>query len=303
MAELSVLIPARNEEFLGLTIDSVLKNTTSDTEVIAILDGYWPDPPLLDHPKVTLIHHTESVGQRAAVNEGARLSQAKFVMKLDAHCTVDHGFDTKLINDCKRRNWTLVPLMKNLHAFDWKCSKCGKKYYQADRPESCCGLKEFEKVVVWRPRKGKETSSWRFDNELHFQYWQSYLKRPQARRNMMETMCFIGACWFMHREQYWNLEGLDEEHGSWGQVGVEVSCKTWLSGGKLITDKNTWFAHMFRTNRNFTFPYQISGNAQNRARKYSRDLWLNDKWPKAKYPLSWLIEKFKPVPGWHEQRN
>ena len=65
----------------------------ADTEVIAICDGYWPDPPVVDHPKVTIVHHTKSIGQRAATNEGARISQAKYVMKLDAHCTVDKGFD------------------------------------------------------------------------------------------------------------------------------------------------------------------------------------------------------------------
>ncbi len=37
---------------------------------------------------------------------------------------------------------------------------------------------------------------------------------------------------------------------------------------------------------------------QERAREYSRDLWLNDKWDKAIHPLSWLIEKFAPVPDW-----
>ena len=62
---------------------------------------------------------------------------------------------------------------------------------------------------------------------------------------------------------------------------------------------------MFRTG-NFrrygesSFPYPLSGNAQEHAKQYSRDLWLNDRWPKAKYPLSWLVDKFKPVPDWHD---
>jgi hypothetical protein len=114
-------------------------------------------------------------------------------------------------------------------------------------------------------------------------------------------MSFIGACWFMERERYWELDGLDEGHGSWGQLGTEMACKTWLSGGKLLTSKKTWFSHMFRTNnQGFSFPYPISGGDIQKAQKYSRDLWLNNRWPKAKYPLSWLVDKFKPVPGWHE---
>jgi hypothetical protein len=75
----------------------------------------------------------------------------------------------------------------------------------------------------------------------------------------------------------------------------------------MITTKKTWFAHMFRTG-NFkgafgggaSFPYEISGEAQERAKQYSRDLWLNNKWPKQVRPLEWLVDHFKPVPDWHE---
>jgi glycosyltransferase involved in cell wall biosynthesis len=301
---LSVIIPARNEEFLGKTIDSVLKNAEADTEVIAICDGYWPDPPIQDHPKVTIIHHTDSIGQRAATNEGVRVSRAEFVMKLDAHCTLDKGFDVKLMEGCKQ-GWTLVPLMYNLHAFDWQCLSCGDRTYQGPKPVKCgkCDAEgDFSKFIVWRPRWGRLTYSWRFDKELHFQYWISHRKRPETRRGAyIETMSLIGACFFMHRDRYWELDGLDEKHGSWGQVGTEVACKSWLSGGKLLTFKNTWFGHMFRTNNNgFSFPYEISGKELGKARRYSKYLWLEGNWPKAKYPLSWLVDKFKPVPDWHD---
>jgi hypothetical protein len=47
----------------------------------------------------------------------------------------------------------------------------------------------------------------------------------------------------------------------------------------------------------------LPSGAVEKARKYSRDLWLNDRWPKAKYPLSWLIDKFKPVPDWHNEKG
>jgi hypothetical protein len=126
------------------------------------------------------------------------------------------------------------------------------------------------------------------------------LERPETRRGeFIETMSFIGACFFMSRERYWELDGLDEKHGSWGQLGTELACKSWLSGGKLLTAKKTWFAHMFRTNnKGFSFPYPITGKQVGSARKYSKHLWLGNNWPKAKYELSWLIDKFHPVPGW-----
>jgi hypothetical protein len=137
------------------------------------------------------------------------------------------------------------------------------------------------------------TNRWRFDKELHFQYWQTKETGPY-----IETMSLLGACWFLDRQWYWELGGSDEAHGSWGQQGTEIACKTWLSGGRLVTNMTTWFSHMFRTQGgDFSFPYEMRGRDQEQAQKYSRDLWLNDKWPKAIHPLSWLIHKFQP-PDW-----
>lgn len=305
MRDLSVIIPARNEMFLAQTIDDVLKNARADTEVIAICDGYWPDPPIKDNNRVILVHHTDSMGQRASINEGARISQSKYIMKLDAHCALDEGFDAKLIEDCQK-DWVMVPAQYNLYAFDWVCQECQNRTYQGFKPKLCekCQSNNFIMDIIWKPRLNRLTTSWRFDRTLHFQYWREYKKRLEAKGDLIETMSFIGACMFLERDRFWELGGMDENHGSWGQFGTEWACKSWLSGGKLITSKKTWYAHLFRTG-NFSkdgsssFPYPLSNEDIEKARLYSQDLWLNDKWEKAKYPLSWLIEKFKPIPDWH----
>lgn len=309
MSELSVIIPARSEMFLQNTIRDVLENSEADTEVIVILDGYWPDPPIADIDRVTIVHHTVSIGQRAAVNEGVRISQAKYIMKLDAHCALGPGFDRILIEDCQP-DWTLIPQLYNLHVFDWLCQGCGERTYQGVEPTNCkkCQSPHHRMVMVWKPREGKGPYvSWRFDNQMHFKQWRKHCRRPEAKGDFVETLSFAGPCFFMHRDRYWELGGCDEAHGSWGQFGTEWACKSWLSGGKLMTTRKTWFAHMFRTG-NFkgsghnggSFPYPLSVDAQNKAKEYSKSLWLNDKWEGSNYPLSWLIDKFKPVPGWHD---
>jgi hypothetical protein len=94
-----------------------------------VLDGAWADPPVEDDPRVLVLHHSEAVGQRAATNEAARLSNAEYVMKVDAHCAFAQGFDAKLIAQCEH-DWTVIPEMRNLHAFDWYCRSCGNRTYQ-----------------------------------------------------------------------------------------------------------------------------------------------------------------------------
>jgi hypothetical protein len=329
VADLSILIPSRNEMFLRRTVEDVLANSRADTEVIAVLDGAWAEPQLEQHPKVTLIYHPQSVGQRAATNEAARVSTADYVMKLDAHCSVDEGFDVKLLEAAKALGLdvTQIPAQKNLHAFDWVCiggpggaAPCGWRQYQGPTPmtKGAAGLMltpdaplvpgcpkcggEVQRDIVWKPRRGVTTTAWRFDAELHFQYWGEFEKRPEGRGEITETMSCLGACFFMARDRYWELGGLDEGHGSWGQMGIEIGCKSWLSGGRMVTNKRTWFAHMFRTQGgDFGFPYEVKGSEQEKARRYSRELWNNDRWPGQVLPLRWLIDHFAPVPGWESQ--
>jgi len=291
--ELSVIIPSRNEEFLQETIDSVVAGIRADTEVVAILDGYWPDRGIKDHPRVNIIHHEESIGQRAATNEGVKFSQAKYIMKLDAHCAIDKGFDVKLMADCEY-GWTVVPRMYNLHAFDWVC-ECGKRQYQGPKPTCKCG-KEMKKEIIWKEKTNPTSDFMCFDSNMKFQYWRDFKNRPEAKGDIVDQMCAIGACWMMHRDRYWELGGMDEGHGSWGQMGVEVACKSWLSGGRQVVNKKTWFAHMFRTGKGFGFPYPNPGIKK--ARKHSQNLWKGNNWDKAVLPLSWLIDKFAPVSDW-----
>jgi glycosyltransferase involved in cell wall biosynthesis len=311
LSELSIIIPAREEVYLQNTIEDILKNSRADTEIIVILDGYWPNPPIPDHKKVTIVHHAESIGQRAATNEGARIAQSKYIMKVDAHCSFGEGFDKILIEDCQY-DWTLIPTLYNLHVFNWKCDSCGKETYQGAEPELCksCHKKTtHSQKWIWERRAGKGPYfSWRFDSDLVFQQWRKHHRRSECQGDYVETMSFAGPCFFIHRDRYWELGGCDEGHGSWGQFGTEWACKTWLSGGKLITTRRTWFAHLFRTGnfkgtgyRGSAFPYRLSGKAQGDAKRYSQDYWLNNKYPNANYSLWWLVNKFWPVPGWAEE--
>jgi glycosyltransferase involved in cell wall biosynthesis len=292
--DLSIMIPARNEMFLAKTVEDILSNIEGDTEVIVILDGEWADPPIEDHPKVTIIHHSQSIGQRAATNEAVRLSTAKYVMKVDAHCAFDKGFDVKMMKEMQD-NWTMIPVMRNLHAFDWVCPEGHRRYQGPSGKCTVCG-KETKRDVVWIAKTNPQSTAYYFDKDLHFQYHGEY-KRKQVG-DIVETMSAQGSCFMLTKERYQALDICDQTWGSWGNQGTEVALKTWLSGGRLVVNRKTWYAHMFRTQGgDFSFPWPISGRDVEHARQCSRDIFLNDKWDKAVRPLHWLIEKFNP-PTW-----
>jgi len=299
MVKLSILIPARNEMFLKNTVEDILKNMEADTEIIVALDGRWAEPALVQHPKVKVVYLPKSIGQRAATNLICKLSKAKYVMKVDAHCSFDKGFDRILLESMKD-NWTVVPLMRNLHAFDWVCD-CGFRKYQGPTIKCPkCG-KEMKKDVKWFGKPSPASTSYRFNTQLEFKYWGGYKK--QQKGDIVDTMSLQGSCFMMTRKKYWELNICDESWGSWGGQGAEVALKTWLSGGEVKCNKKTWYAHMFRTQGgDFSFPYPNPGHEQKKAKNTLRDTFLNDKWPLAKHKLNWLIEKFNP-PEWGKKKG
>lgn len=289
---LSILIPARNEEFIAATVSNILKQKRGKTEVIVGLDGAWADPGIEDHEDVRVVYFPKSIGQRAMTNRLARLSSAKYLAKTDAHVAFDEGFDVKLMEHMQD-DWTIVPLMKNLHAFDWKCQDCGYGIYQGPKPQKCiqCLSEDFQKEIVFAPReKTPNSTSYRFNTDLQFKYFGKGKRNQNG--DLVETLSLQGSFFMMTREKYWELDICDENWGSWGQQGTEVALKTWLSGGTVICDKSTWYAHLFRTQTGFSFPYPMNGKDQQRARQISQDVFLNNKWPLQTRSLKWLLQRF-----------
>jgi cephalosporin hydroxylase len=274
---LSVIIPAKNEIYLEKTIRDILANSEGEVEIIVELDGYIPEPQIdVNDNRVTFIHHKDSIGQRACVNHGAKIAKGKYILKCDAHVAFDKGFDVKLIAEATDPSVTWVGRMYNLD------------------------------VELWKPKLHKLTdymyiSSPTAEKPFRAEYYtgDEYRRVHSNPRLIDDTMACMGPCWFMHKDRFIEQGGCDEGHGGWGAMSVEVSLKAWLSGGSLKVNKKTWFAHYFRGG--IGFPYQISGNQVDKARKYSQDLWLNDKWDKATRKLQWVVNKFEP-PTWENNK-
>lgn len=276
---LSVAITACNEPYLQRTIDSVFEKARGELEVIAVLDGYRPE--IKEHKDLTLIYHPEPHGQRHSINEASKLARGKYFMKLDAHCIMDEGYDLKLKEVCQP-DWTIIPRRHGVIEDRWKRRPGRVDYMRLTCPDEPGDL------------------------GLRAKAWPEYRRR--GRDPIDDVMTCQGSGWFQYLERFRELGCLDEGHGHWGAMGCEVGNKTWLSGGRLIVCKSTWYAHWQRgrkhtrndiktTSRFYYLPRQVVKDAH----KYAKDLWFNNKWSGQKLPFVWLLEKFWPVPGWSEE--
>lgn len=189
--DLSLIIPGNREMFMARTIEDALEHREAKTEIIAVLDGgVWANPPIKHHPDVRVVYLPTVHGQRGATNMGARLSKSKYVAKSDAHCMFGQGWDRIMLEAFAKvgDDVTMVPIMRNLHAFNWVCKDCNWTKYQGPTPEDCGNCHKKDTVfrdMVWQPRRGTYSTSYSFDQEPHFQYLQEYKQRVEYRNGVV----------------------------------------------------------------------------------------------------------------------
>lgn len=216
------------------------------------------------------------------------LCRGEYVASLDAHCMVAKGFDEQLAKD-HHPDWVQVPRRHRLDADNWRLQ------IQSDnRPPI-----DYEYILfpyqpmTNSPREPKRDSY----PALHNFKWDS---RTIARKDFPidETMTIQGSFWFMTKDWFRKMDLMQiEGFSGWGQEGEEISFKTWLAGGKVMVNKNTWYAHLHK-GKQYGRMYFMSKESIERCNKYSYDFWVNNKWQKRIYDFEWLIQKFWPLPNW-----
>lgn len=248
--KLSVIIPSYKDPLLVKTIDSLLENSElgDKLEVIAVFDGYWPSFEIKQDPRVRYAHLGKNRGMRGAINAGVDISRGEFFMRLDEHCMFGKGYDRIMTESCQH-NWIMTARRYFLDPVKWEVM---------DEPYI-----DYEKLVI---QDGKKFSG---------QRWHS---RKEERKDIMvdETMAMQGSMWIMPRK-WWDehiKELQTEGYGPHYQDSTEVIMKTWKAGGKLMINKNTWYAHKHRS-----FPRtHNNGTLENPAIaehgwKYALDTW------------------------------
>ncbi len=264
----SIIIPSRNEKYLDRTIIDILKKASGPVEVIAVLDGY--DTERIAGAKY--VYHPEPIGMKYAINSAAEIATGQYIMKLDGHCIVAPGFDTQLKAD-HQDNWIQIPRRHPVLEDEW--------------------LPNFESHIDYEywifPLRYPNTS-------LHGFRW---LTRQEQRKDILidDTLTFQGSGWFMTRE-WWDRcafmqdEGYNELHA---QEAAYLGTRTWLDGGRVVVNKKTWYAHLFKS-KQAGRGYHMDERKRRKCYQYSYQHWVHEH----KEGFIQLIEKFWPLPGWPE---
>jgi glycosyltransferase involved in cell wall biosynthesis len=254
---LSVIIPDYKDPLLQKTVDSLLANSTKgDLEIIVVMDGGWT--PLEDNKRVKVVHLGRNRGMRDAINAGVAIARGDFIMRTDEHCMFGEGYDQIMCESCQP-NWIMTAKRYYLDPVKWEV--------MPDEPVEC------EKLVIQE------------DKKFSGRRWNERAK--EITDPIIESMAMQGSMWLMPHKWWDDVIGelQTEGYGSHYQDSHEMVFKTWKAGGKLMFNRNTWYAHKHRI-----FPRTHNeGTKENPANreaswKYSLDTWgdyykeIKEKW-------------------------
>ena len=277
--ELTVCIPNRNSPYTTNTIKDVLAKAGCSVEVIVNVDEEWPTP-LVNDERVHYIHPPSPIGLRRGVRNCVAMAKGKYILKTDDHCMFGENFGRILI-DSHQDNWVQIPRRYALDADNWKREEREDDKYPIDY------------MYIDFPLKGKD-----HDDGMHGVPWKA---RREERKDIEidETPSMQGSCYFMTKDYFNNvLHRLSEDgYGQFAQESQQIGFKTWLSGGKVMVNKKTWYAHLHKGNKHGRF-YKFPGGTVE-ASNWSASHFLNDQDPGMIHKFEWFIdEKFPGMPSW-----
>jgi hypothetical protein len=272
----------------------------------------------------------EAIGQRAATNLAAQHQHGALRDEARRALLVDEGFDVKLIaadEELGRPDVTQIPAQYNLHAFNWRCRACGRETYQGPTPACVCGPDANEigqgaaavrrvrrlrsrrglgaaapagaRQRVGRPRVAGADRVLALRSRAALPVLGQLPRSAGRRRASSSTSCRASA-----------------RASSCGAIGSSSSAASTRRTGlgpvrhgdrlQVLAERrppHRQQAHVVRApvphaGRRLRLPVPESERAVERARAHSRRLWIDGTWPGATRPLSWLLEKFAPVPDW-----
>jgi len=218
---ISVIIPVgKNEKrnhYIN-TINSLIKNTKEDIEILFLADGWIPKKEIFKkYNKVRVISSSINLGERRTVNRGAKKAKGEYIFRVDAHCKMSREWDVKLKKICTDNNLVV------------------------------CSLDALDKNK-W-DFKGHNYNYVYINSDIEEKWWGKYHSNDK-RKTHQSTMSLTGCGWLCKTDFFLNNLQFDEDLGKWGCIGPEMSAKVEKSKGEILLHKEVRCGHVFNTNVN-----------------------------------------------------
>lgn len=296
MAKTSIVIPSCNERFLGVTVRDLLAKAAGEIEIFVILDGGPLDPSIPTDPRVRVLRHEHQVGMRQSMNEAAAMATGDFLMKVDAHCIFAEGYDVALAAQCDG-DWLAVPTRHSIDQDRWIPKARNFNYHYLTFPYalSMYGYGLHAKTFDHYHRVSIDGGPRLTENER--------INAERAAAPVDDLMSFQGSCWFLPLRYFRRLwpHGLDHANYYFYQEAQEVGLAVWMSGGRCVVNKTTWYAHLHKGRDNQGLDgrpgrgFFLNVHRKRQSEAYATDYWLNDRWPGATRTFASFITQFWPL--------
>jgi hypothetical protein len=205
----SVIICARNEKYLNRTIQSLIKNSTGEIEILVGIDGC--DYDVMNDNIITVLKYNRHMGRRYTSNQLVKLSTGKYLFEIDAHCNVSYGWDTKLKCVCDEK--TIVGCaVDSINEESWE-----------------------RNGNLWIGGKINQEIRWEWDKI-----------DPEEYEKIEESNSFNSCGWMIKRDYFDLLNGHDEDLGEWGGENIEWTLKNKMNRGNIKIRTDVVVSHLFR---------------------------------------------------------
>jgi glycosyltransferase involved in cell wall biosynthesis len=205
--KVSIIIPAHNEEkYLNKTIQNFYDMSEGEIEIIVVLNGYEQE---VDR-RAIVFKYKDNMGERIAMNTAASIATGEYLFRIDAHCSISNGWDTKLKKEMTEKKI----LVSVITAIDKDYDLIPGHWYGF-----CKLLPSMEEKWI---------------NLKHY-------------KTVEKNMAFTGCGFMISKKFYDSFGGADENLPQMGAIGPEFALRGWLEGDGCYTHTGVTIGHVFST--------------------------------------------------------
>ncbi|XP_053669001.1 putative polypeptide N-acetylgalactosaminyltransferase 9 [Anopheles marshallii] len=228
----SIVIVFYNEAWSVLvrTVHSILDRSPEQLvrEIVLVDDfSYLPhlktqlEEYFASNPKIRIIRAPKRLGLIRARMLGGKSTKTDIITFLDAHVEVTIGWLEALIQPVAE-NWTTIALP----TVDWIDENNMK--YRSDKSPSFVGA---------------------YDWDLNFGWWGRYSLKKKYDNMMVpfDTPAMAGGLFSINRTFFERLGWYDDGFDIYGIENIELSMKSWMCGGKMVTVPCSRVGHIQKT--------------------------------------------------------